>query len=621
MSRIASPARTATGGAAGLQELPAIDPARDRTRLVHVAAGAVFASCVAFAATRLATELDTGLLTPWWVNAGGAAIIALLWSWFRLATAARATRALHITAAVATAALLVPIAYGMGSTVWWLALVAFSAALMGSRREATVWAVVITVAVSVAVILEPHIQVPGAAGEGPLEIGMAKVAFAIVVVGIAVGVRRVIERQTIALGLSRAEAERSNRAKTQILAHMSHEVRSPLNTIIAMTDLSLRDAPTLALAHQLRTAHNSARLLLRLIQDVLDASRLDVDDGLAVRHEPFRLHHALTEVLEPLRRQIEEAGLEYTAAAAPGMAERRLGDGDRVCQIALNLVSNALKFTERGAISVRLTEGPGDPDLVCLSVRDTGRGIPSAHLERIFQPYVQVGSTVGRREAGAGLGLTICRLLAERMGGRVEVDSTPNLGTELRVWMRLPVERLDDERPGPVDLLAVGIASASPAPADVVEDTLTVLVVDDDPVNRLVLQKLLSTIGHLATQKDSGPGALAAIEREDFDLILTDLDMPGLDGIELARRIRALERRDRRPPPPIIAVTGHASPEWRTRAFEAGMSGFLTKPFTVAELSNEIERVIALVPWGDGSRRHPVHSITTRSRRAELRGE
>ena len=620
MSRVSPPGRNATAGVGGPGLVSTIEPTRDRTHLVHVAVGAVFASCAVFAGTRLATELDTGQLTPWWANAVGAGLTALVWMWFRLARAARATRALHMTAAVAMAALLVPVAYGMESTVWWLSLVAFSAALMGSRREAATWAVLVTVGVIAAVVLEPHIQLPDAAGEGALEVGMAKVAFAIVVVGIAIGVRRVIERQNIALRASRAEAERSNRAKSQTLAHMSHEVRTPLNTIIAMTDLSLRGDLPPSLAHELRTAHHSARLVLRLTQDVLDASRLDVDDALTVRHEPFRLHQGLTEVLEPLRRGIEDAGLAYSATAAPGIAERRVGDVDRVCQVVLNLVSNALKFTEQGAIDVSLTAAPDDPDLVCLSVRDTGRGIPASKRELIFQPYVQLNAAGRRHEVGAGLGLTITKLLVSRMGGHIEVDSTPGVGTEFRAWMRLPIEGLETEHPaGPTDLLEVAPVAATAEEAQAPEDTLAVLVVDDDAVNRLVLQKLLSTLGHLATQKDTGRGALAVIEREEFDVVLTDLDMPDLDGFELTRRVRDIEARDGRARLPIIAVTGHASPEWQARAREAGMSGMLTKPFTVGELAAEIEQVLASTPRRRGAaRRRPSHTITTRTNRSLL---
>ncbi|MCA9516570.1 MAG: response regulator [Myxococcales bacterium] len=584
----------------------------DRTRLVGVAVLAVFGSCASFAGARLLTQLDTGKLTPWWGNALGAVVMGAVWLWFRKRREARSTVALHLSAATAVVALLLPVAYGMGSTIWWLTLVSFSAVLMGSRREALVWAIIVFVAVTAAVLLEPHVQIAGAAGESPVEAAMAKIVFVVVILGIAWGVHRVLSQHTRELAASRAAAERSASAKTRILAHMSHEVRTPLNTIVAMTDLALRSSELPAeLRGELRAAHHASRLLMRLIQDVQDASRLDVDDALMVRAEPFLLHRSLTEVLEPLRWQMNEVGLEFTAVAAPELDERRVGDADRVCQVALNLVSNAMKFTPHGSIHVRLAADPDDPDRVCLTVHDTGCGIARADLARVFEPHVQLEGLKSQRAAGAGLGLTITKKLTDRMDGRIDVDSEVGVGTTFRAWMRLPRESPDAPAPGPEQLLVVSEPELAPAVVEMPEEPLAVLVVDDDPINRLVLQRLLGSLGHLATLEGRSVEALAVFAHHPFDLLVTDLDMPEIDGLELTRRVRAMPGGERIP---AVAVTAHASLEWRQRALDAGLDGFLTKPFTLDQLASEIGRVMQGRRAMRRPSRVPAYPITTRRR-------
>ncbi|PIE17463.1 MAG: hypothetical protein CSA66_05780 [Proteobacteria bacterium] len=585
----------------------------DRGKLVGVVVSATVVSSVLFAGTRVAKELSSGQLTPWWVNVVQAVAVTVVWLWFRRAPKARATVALHITAMVSMVGLCVPVAYGVPSTVWWLSLIGFAAALMGSRREALFWAVLVVIVAGFALVFESQVQIPGAAGEDRSEAALAKLTFAVVLIGIAYAVRWTMERQTVQLAASRAAAERSNRAKARILAHMSHEMRQPLNTIIAMTDLSLRTAELPPeVRHDLSAAYRSSRMLLRLVQDVLDASRLDVEDALQVRSEPFRLHRSLAEVLEPLAGRMADAGLRFSVTAAPGLAERRIGDADRVCQVALNLVSNALKFTDEGEIAVHLAPAASDPDVVCLSVRDTGSGIPAAELGRIFEPFVQVGS-LDKAAAGAGLGLTIVRTLVRRMGGRMEVDSEVGVGSEFRAWLRLPVELEQARCTGPEDLL--GHSGPLPARPLVVAGVsqLSVLVVDDDPVTRMVLQRLLNVLGHLVTPAERPLQALERLRRERFDVLIADIDMPEMDGLELTRRVRDLSDGRSAADLPVIGLTGHASERWRARAISAGMVGLLTKPFEVDDLAAELQRAIAPQAARPTSPRPRSIPITTRA--------
>ena len=553
----------------------------ERLALLRVAMLAVFGSCALFAVIRLVDAWLTGRLTPWWGNALGAMAIAVLWLWFRRAPEQRASLSVHVSAIIALIALLLPVPYGMVSTIWWLSLIGFAMALMGTRRESLVWAIIVLGLVTAATFVEPLIRFEGAIDEPLVEGALARIAFAAVLIGIAIGFRGIIERRTRELVEARAEAQRSSEAKSRFMAHMSHELRTPLNGVIAMLDLVMRSDLAGDARSNLQTARGSARLLLRLIRDVLDATQLD-DDALTLDEALFPLHGSLSDVLEPLAEQAKNAGSTLEATAESGLVERRIGDSLRVCQVVLNLVSNALKFTQAGRIEVRVAAGVG-PDEVSITVRDTGCGIPSERLRDVFEPFVQVTDAPGQRHAGTGLGLSIARELALRMDGRIEVDSQVGVGTEFRVWLRLPAAPGIPRDAGPENLLAARQGERMPQPLPVCE-SLSVLVADDDRVNRVVFEEVLAALGHEVTAVADGVEAWELIRRERFDLLMTDLEMPRLGGLELAQRVRSWEEQERRQRLPIVAVSAHTHDEWREAATRSGIDGYLSKPFEMDAL-------------------------------------
>jgi signal transduction histidine kinase/ActR/RegA family two-component response regulator len=564
----------------------------DRTRLLGIGMVAVFTACVVFAVLRLAVSLQTGHPMPWWGNAGGAIAIAALYLWYRRDPAARSSVGVHGAALIATVALIIPAAYGMTSSKWWLTLVGFSVVLMGRRREAMFWAVATAVLLPATAIAEVYIHVPGAAGEPLAERAMAGLFFVVLLMGVTAGFRRVADRRAHELSETAASLARANAVKSRFLAHMSHEVRTPLHGVIAMTDMAMEGDASSTVRQQIQSAQQSARVLLGLLNNVLDVARAE-SDALQLERRPFLLHEALTEVLRPLAAQAKGKGLELEARAEPGLAEARVGDRVRLMQIVLNLAGNALKFTREGRIEVRLSRGAGGDDRVKVVVRDTGPGIPPEKIDTIFLPFEQVRVSDAGVQSGVGLGLAIVRELTEQMEGKVSVESQAGHGATFTVELRLPLDDARPERVGPEDLLQ----EVKAAPVAAVErggKSLSVLVCEDNAVNQAVLRAMLERLGHAVHMADDGVRAWEVLRAERFDLMVTDIEMPGLDGVELTRRIRQRELTDGVHRMPIIGATAHVGEAEQHRLLDAGMDAHLPKPFRLADLASTLARVTAL---------------------------
>ncbi len=568
----------------------------DRDRLLSIGMGAVFAACVVFAGIRLVAALSTGQRSPWWSNACGAVAIGLLRVWVRASPKRRSTFAVHGTALTATVALLIPAAYGMTSSKWWLSLVAFSVLLMGRRREAIVWTVTTLVLLPLTAVLEPHILIDGAIGESPAERSLSVFCFLVLLLGVTGLFRRVAQQRAKALTETAASLERSNRVRSRFLAHMSHELRTPLHGVIAMTDLAMRGDASPSVHDQVATAQQSARVLLELLNNILDVTRADADAiDLAVR--TFSLHALLTEVLRPFEARARERGLVLRATSKPAVAEARMGDRVRVSQIVMNLVSNALKFTDAGTIVVELAEATDEPNRITLSVTDTGRGIEQEDLPRIFEPFAQLRVSAEGVDRGAGLGLAIVRELATRMHGGVDVTSEVGVGSKFVVTLDLPREERRAATAGPTQLLA-------PKPAESVRPTmedakakrsLVILVCEDDPVSQRVAGLMLKRLGHDVTIAEDGLQAWKSLVEREFDLLLTDVEMPELDGVALTRRVRDRELAEGRRRLPIIAATAHVGEDERHRLLAAGVDVHVPKPFTLAALSSAVEHATARI--------------------------
>ncbi len=558
----------------------------DRQKLLGIGFAAVSGACVVFAIFRLASELATGRATPWWGNAAASVALGILYLWYRGDRSGRSSAAVHGVAAIATIVVLIPVAYGMTSSKWWLSLVGFAVLLMGRRSEAVVWTILTAVLMSVTAVVEPLIALPGTSAEPAAERALAGFFFVSLLLAITWAFRREAQRRARDLAMTAASLERANAVKSRFLAHVSHEVRTPLHAIIAMTDMALgRELPRSA-ADEIATARESARLLLSLLNNVLDVTRAE-SDAMQLDLRPFRLHATLDDAIRPLAAQARAKGLAFEATSDPGVVESRVGDRMRLSQIALNLVGNAVKFTREGRIGVHLRTKDDDPDRVVLEVRDTGAGIPKERLAAIFEPFTQGKAADAAVQGGAGLGLAIVRELATLMDGAVSVTSEGTTGSTFTVELRLPRQEGATDG-GPIELARPHGDSAPPARVPR-GGGLHVLVCEDDPVNQRVVLAMLDRLGERVTVARDGIAAWNILQRGEVDVVLTDVEMPGLSGLELARRVRARERERGWARMPMVAATAHVAQEAEILA--AGMDAYLGKPFTLRELADVLDDV------------------------------
>ncbi|QAZ68111.1 ATP-binding protein [Solidesulfovibrio carbinolicus] len=395
-------------------------------------------------------------------------------------------------------------------------------------------------------------------------------------------VRDIADVKAIEADLRQAKeaAETANRAKSDFLAKMSHEIRTPLHAVIGMTELTLGTELSPQQRDALETAREAAGNLLGIINDVLDLSRIEAK-GLELVIQDFDLRRTLAGVARTLRPQAARKGLFLTLAVAPNTPRHVRGDQGRVRQILLNLVGNAVKFTREGGVTVTVAAPDGDPGQLELAVADTGIGIAPDRLERIFDMFTQADRTVALNFGGTGLGLAICRELVRSMGGEIAVDSVPGQGTVFRVRLRLTPAQVVPTEPArrPV---AAPQADASP---------LRVLVAEDNPINVKVATTFLSRRGHQTTVAANGARALECLGRETFDLVLMDVEMPELDGMEATRRLRAGLAGEANRCVPVAAMTAHALAGSMERCLAAGMTEFLPKPLDFALLAELLARV------------------------------
>jgi signal transduction histidine kinase/DNA-binding response OmpR family regulator len=383
----------------------------------------------------------------------------------------------------------------------------------------------------------------------------------------------------------RAAAEAANQAKSTFLATMSHEIRTPLNGVLGMVEVLERQGLDKAQQRTVATMRDSAQALLRIIDDVLDFSKIEAG-RLELEETGFFLSELVHSVVTTFRQQTAAKGLALHLDIVAGSADALIGDPTRVRQILLNLVGNALKFTERGSIRIRAgTEPLGAGRMrLTLAVTDTGIGLSPEQCAGLFQPFAQADSSTTRRFGGTGLGLSIVRRLAELMQGDVKVESKVGNGSMFTVTLAL--------RAAPADSPLSNLTPASSRAKAKRKGSrrLKVLVVDDHPVNRDVLVRQLDLMGVAADAADDGVVAFKAWSRGGYAAVLTDLHMPEMDGYELARRIRAAEAEGRRTRIPLIAVTANALKGEEQRCLAIGMDAYITKPIGMDKLLATLER-------------------------------
>jgi len=387
----------------------------------------------------------------------------------------------------------------------------------------------------------------------------------------------VLER-TRDLAEARDEALAAYRAKGEFLANISHEIRTPMNGLIGMAELLACTSLTPEQQNHVKTIQVSGRSLLTLLNDVLDFSRLELK-SLTVEQIPFRIASVVEDCLEIMAPLASGKGLILRSSIAEGTPQAFVGDQQRTRQVLLNLLTNAIKFTRRGSVELALSSqrlGDGRTE-VRFSVIDTGPGIARDDLDRLFVAFQQLDGSSSRQYGGAGLGLAISKRLTELMGGTLTVESAPGRGSTFHFTIVGEATTLAAQQPSE--------PSTPPRPPG--HSPLRILLAEDEAVNRVVILGMLQYLGYQADAVNNGPEALQAVDREPYDVILLDVQLPGMDGLEVTRHIRGEKKHQ----PHIIAVTAHALAGDRERCLAAGMNDYLSKPLSLTDLQDALAGV------------------------------
>ncbi|MBI9088113.1 MAG: response regulator [Desulfobacterium sp.] len=404
-----------------------------------------------------------------------------------------------------------------------------------------------------------------------------------------------VEERTLALEESNRririmaqKAEQANLAKSEFLANMSHEIRTPMNGIMGMAAILLQEDITPLQKEYTEVISSSADALLAIINDILDVSKIEAGE-MRLEMRRFSPSQTLKSIKALLKIKADEKGLNLTTQISKDVPAYLVGDEGRIRQILINLAGNAVKFTTQGSVSIKaaIRERRKSTTVMSYEIKDTGPGIPEEFQENLFDKFSQADTSTTRKFGGTGLGLAISKHLADMMNGKIEVESQPGKGSLFRVFLEL--DNVDKKAGGlekPMDLNRVWERPAVPP------EKVRILLAEDNPVNQKIALIMLKQHGFSATVANNGIQVLERLKKEPYDLILMDVQMPELDGIETAKIIRNPASTVVCKTIPIIAMTAHAMKDDQLRCLAAGMNAYLPKPINQKKLISMIKNVL-----------------------------